>query len=1652
MVLRAVRRVRRRFLASCAALALAFAAAPASAQDPVGPGVPRNVSVTVAPNSLVLNWEAPGSWGDWSPLLYEIEWKESSDTQWAGAWKAGDASFYPSPSDTAFVFAGIQNRTILDAVRDGISYDLRIRATAVDPDAISPYAANELLDSDWVTVSNKVPASPTVVSNDGQTAGASHGTNGAVHAQGFTTGSHGPGYRLSSVSIVIEQAATQAQAATVKAEIWSAATGGGPGARIASLAVPSGALSAGAVFLRGPPAPIRLDPSTTYFVVLYTTGTFDPQLDHVTTTAEDSGAAAGWSIADNRYTTASQSPTSTSTWTAHSGNPLRITLKGDPLPFAPTNLTVVKGIASLRLSWTAPAPAPLYYEVHYTSASKTGSSSLPDNADASGTDPSSGWVAEPPLPNDDPAFAGDTATWRTVDGLDDGTGYRVRVRAVTAAGPSAWLFGTGTPGVTKPSVPRNVTATAGVGKLILAWEAPSSWGTWDPQSYQFEWKLSGTAPMGHATPQLYNFYSPLLRTATTTDPAVLSTDTSYFFAGTYYHQTVGASHAVAAGTAYDIRIQAISRQPGSTPAEGAFVSSEYVTVTNKTPIAGPVVQFQTTAIVLSEGIPGSSNLVVSPAPQSALTVGLDYVAGTATEASGNSCGAAGVDYEPWPASTVIAASGTSSDRLSTPTCNDSVVEGNETYKVVIKAGTGYAVGTVSELSVTITDNTRTVELSASPNPVDEGASVTVTATRSGAQDAATIPVTVTRGTSEPGDHGTLTGIPIAAGQTTGTATVMTARDRDDDDETFTVALNAAGLPIGHAAGTTTSVEVTINDLTTVAAPTSLVVTPGDARLDLAWTAPSGATGYDVHYTSSTTVADDARAQTVSAAAGWVDAGHTGTGASLTLTGLANGFPHRVRVGARDGNGGGPWARGTGTPVSADPSAAPSAPANLRVAPGNRELVLAWTAPSGTLTGYDVHYTSAAAGTVADGAAASGSDPSAAWVAVDRTGIGASQHIPALGQSHLRLSNGTAYRVRVRAVNANGAGPWARGTGTPTDKAVTLLADPPRIREGSVVVMTARLQSPAPTGGVSIPVMVTTAAPDTAEPADVGSLTAIAVAEDEHEGSARLTTAHDTDADDETFTVSLGSSLPSPWVAGGPASVTVAVDDDEAPPENVRLSPGDASLVLTWDWPQCPPELAEQTQPGTMQNCYRVRDVTVRWRVKDADPGQAGDQPGDWAPQATNHITGITTLWVALPSGQVSARRAVLPPNCGHGCGPFANGTAYEVEIRVRKSTADGGETIGWLEAGEGTPVADARPSVWLSAAPNPVAEGSDVTVTATLSASLSQAVAIPVTVTAGSAEAGDHGTLSSITISGGATSAAGVVTTAQDADTEDETFTVALDTGNLPSLVRAGSAASVLVTISDDTGGRSPAGPPPPPPPPGGPPAGGPPPPPPPPPPGGPPQPPPPPGRPPGAAMETDAGCEAAPCRVRTGMAVSFRDASTGAVRSRLWDFGDGGRSRGAAPSRSWSSPGFYEVTLTVSDGTVESTASLTFLVEAAEPAGTCVADERTRCLGDSRYAIVTEWRTADGRSGPGMVAHAGTNDSGMFWFFDRNNWEVLVKVLDGCAVNGRAWVFAASTTNLGLTIRVTDTATGAVREYRNEPGTPAAAVTDAKAFEACAP
>ncbi len=112
-----------------------------------------------------------------------------------------------------------------------------------------------------------------------------------------------------------------------------------------------------------------------------------------------------------------------------------------------------------------------------------------------------------------------------------------------------------------------------------------------------------------------------------------------------------------------------------------------------------------------------------------------------------------------------------------------------------------------------------------------------------------------------------------------------------------------------------------------------------------------------------------------------------------------------------------------------------------------------------------------------------------------------------------------------------------------------------------------------------------------------------------------------------------------------------------------------------------------------------------------------------------------------------------------------------------------------------------------------------------------------------------------------------------------------------------------------------------------------------------------------------------------------------------------------------------------------------------------CVATDTTLCLAGGRFRVRVAWRSFDGSTGVGSDVGFGSNDSGLLWFFQPSNWEMLVKVLDSCSFSGHFWVFSAATTDVEYTLTVTDTQTGAVRVYSNPLGVSAPATTDTSAF-----
>jgi hypothetical protein len=115
---------------------------------------------------------------------------------------------------------------------------------------------------------------------------------------------------------------------------------------------------------------------------------------------------------------------------------------------------------------------------------------------------------------------------------------------------------------------------------------------------------------------------------------------------------------------------------------------------------------------------------------------------------------------------------------------------------------------------------------------------------------------------------------------------------------------------------------------------------------------------------------------------------------------------------------------------------------------------------------------------------------------------------------------------------------------------------------------------------------------------------------------------------------------------------------------------------------------------------------------------------------------------------------------------------------------------------------------------------------------------------------------------------------------------------------------------------------------------------------------------------------------------------------------------------------------------------------------GPCTPDPQSLCLSNGRFKVQAAWQSSTS-SGNG-TAIPGSSDTGQFWFFSASNVEMVVKVLNGCGINNRFWVFAGGLTNVEVTMTVTDMSNSTVKTYMNNLNTPFAPIQDTNAFATC--
>ncbi len=262
----------------------------------------------------------------------------------------------------------------------------------------------------------------------------------------------------------------------------------------------------------------------------------------------------------------------------------------------------------------------------------------------------------------------------------------------------------------------------------------------------------------------------------------------------------------------------------------------------------------------------------------------------------------------------------------------------------------------------------------------------------------------------------------------------------------------------------------------------------------------------------------------------------------------------------------------------------------------------------------------------------------------------------------------------------------------------------------------------------------------------------------------VTTIEDTMIEgDETFTVGL-------TVSGTTASVTVTgtgtgtIMDDDMP-------------VL--------PEVAFDVTSASVGEDIGTHSVTV-----NARPAPAAEFTLNYSLEGSTATEGAD--YSIVNSGSVSMTAGVESVDI-----PVMivdDNEDEREETVILTLTGDAGYTVGNTKVYMLT-ITDNETTVTLSVSPNPVSEGEEVTVMATLSEAASSEVTIPLVFTAGTAEENDYSALSSIVINKDELSGSGGITTLNDDDLDDEIFTIAL--GTLPEGILTGAQESIEVTITD---------------------------------------------------------------------------------------------------------------------------------------------------------------------------------------------------------------------------------------------------------------
>ena len=1043
---------------------------------------PTNVQVTVTGTTATVIWNAVTGGG--ASVRYRVEYGE-----------------HPS---------GSTSTTATNAVFDIISgltggQDYRFRVRAYDNGAVHTQSAY----SDWVTATT-----PTVlISNTGQTSHSNRlGTNNIVWSSSFTTGSETGGYRLGGVELNIQGNPTSAQRDTIKAELWSDSSG--PSAKLYDLTVPAHPIQPGTVFFAAP-ANTTLTASTTYWVVPYTTGSFNLALDAAAGDGENSGGASGWSIGNaSRFRQNSNTPGG-GTWGTQSG------------------ATPVLKMSVIQAQQTAGA---------------TDLSALT----AEGSTDGSTFTALSGANALAPAFAAGTTSYRATVGNDV---THVKLTPTVADGDSTVKVGkagTTLADVTSGSPSGAIALDVGDNEITVEVTASDS----STQDYTVTVRRVTSGSVWHATlvPAKRSSDGALGCWEDLTDTSVRCGNTAALTDNSF---TVG-------GSSHEV-IQIITG--GGTLVFGhggvnpALQSLNFCFGTTSSALSGSTIthRWTNTGITWTAGTPVSVSIGTSCAQQTTQSTNANLSGLTASGSSSASGTFSAFALSPAFDKDTLSYSASVANSVThaklTPTVDDSkaTVRVGKVGSLATVVSSGLASGAIA---LDVGDNDLVVQVTAEDTTNTKTYTVTIT------QGAA--PGSFLVSNTGQANDGTVTTNAFSYAQafTTGSesggytlgsidfvveATNITETQRDTiRAELWSAA--TGGAPNAKVADLTVPAHPISTDTVNFTAPASTTLSAGTTYYAVVYTV--GAFTIDPTYTNSDN--EDTGGATNWSIADGVRHASGNVPTSTSTWSAPETFAVRIRVKGTVGQ----QTQSTNANLSGlTASSAASAGGTYSPVALSPAFSASTTAYTGTVANARTH--AKLTPTTAD---------SNATVTVNGTQVTSGSASGAIA-----LDVGTnALTVRVTAQDTTTTKTYTvtitrqSAAAVPT---VKLSASPNPVVEGQSVAIIATL-SETLNSSVTIPVTINDI---DAEPADHGTLTGIDIAANALSGSGTIQTNHDTgDGDaDETFTVALGT-LPASVAAGSPSQVTVTILDDEAIP-TVRLAVsgcGDAAGRLPTGVTEC----------------------------------------------------------------------------------------------------------------------------------------------------------------------------------------------------------------------------------------------------------------------------------------------------------------------------------------------------------------------------------------------------------------------------------------------------------------------------------------------------